>query len=73
MKAACLHEFNTPLKIDHVPVPQVQADEVLVKIGGAGACHSDLHLMSGHVPIPLPLTLGHENAGYVEEAGTKAG
>jgi propanol-preferring alcohol dehydrogenase len=46
---------------------------VLVRIGGAGACHSDLHLMhelpEGLVPWTLPFTLGHENAGWIEAVG----
>ena len=69
MKAARLHEFNATLKIEDVPVPDLKTGEVLVRIAGSGACHSDLHLMSGAMPIPLPITLGHENAGYVEEVG----
>ncbi len=46
--------------------------EVLVKIGGAGVCHSDLHVMeypAGILPYMLPFTLGHENAGWVEQVG----
>lgn len=46
--------------------------EVLVKIGGAGVCHSDLHVMeypAGALPYALPFTLGHENAGWVERVG----
>src|SRR5690606_32232660 len=47
--------------------------EVLIKVGGAGACHSDVHLMdefdAGVVPWNPPFTLGHENAGWVETLG----
>jgi len=46
--------------------------EVLVKVGGAGVCHSDLHIMEypdGLLPYALPFTLGHENAGWVERVG----
>lgn len=46
--------------------------EVLVKVGGAGVCHSDLHVMhapGGVLPYALPFTLGHENAGWVERVG----
>ena len=45
---------------------------MLVKVGGAGACHSDLHLLeipAGARPFTLPFTLGHENAGWVETMG----
>jgi alcohol dehydrogenase, propanol-preferring len=46
--------------------------EVLVRIGGAGVCHSDLHVLDypeGALPYALPFTLGHENAGWVERVG----
>jgi propanol-preferring alcohol dehydrogenase len=58
-----------------VPVPEPGPGEVLVKVGGAGACHSDLHLMeapAGTKDISLPFTLGHENAGWVEQMGPGA-
>jgi propanol-preferring alcohol dehydrogenase len=48
---------------------------VLVKVGGAGACHSDLHLLeapAGSMSMTLPFTLGHENAGWVETMGPGA-
>jgi len=73
MKAARLHALGQPLRIDTVPVPAVARDEVLLRIEGAGVCHSDLHIRSGEFPLPpgfdMPLTLGHENAGYVEAVG----
>ncbi len=56
-----------------VPQPDPGPGEVLVRIGGAGACHSDLHLMhdfvEGALPWGPPFTLGHENAGWVEALG----
>ena len=55
-----------------VEVPEPGPGEVLVKVGGAGACHSDLHVMewpAGFLPYELPFTLGHENAGWVEAVG----
>ncbi|MET9452810.1 NAD(P)-dependent alcohol dehydrogenase [Streptomyces cinerochromogenes] len=56
-----------------MPVPDPGPGQVLVKVGGAGACHSDLHVMEAPAPPPgftkLPLTLGHENAGWVESVG----
>jgi alcohol dehydrogenase, propanol-preferring len=48
---------------------------VLIKVGGAGACHSDLHLLElppGAGSFTLPFTLGHENAGWVEQMGPGA-
>src|SRR5438128_1668255 len=73
MRAARLHAFGEPLRIDEMAVPEVARDEVLIRIAGAGVCHSDLHIRTGEFPLPpgfeLPLTLGHENAGYVEAVG----
>jgi propanol-preferring alcohol dehydrogenase len=73
LRAARRHEIGKPLTIDEVPVPEVAGDEVLVRIAGAGVCHTDVHIRSGEFPIPpdaeWPLTLGHENAGFVEAVG----
>jgi propanol-preferring alcohol dehydrogenase len=73
MRAARLHELGKPLRIDEIDVPEVCGDEVLIRIGGAGVCHTDAHIRSGEFPLPpdfkFPLTLGHENAGFVEAIG----
>jgi alcohol dehydrogenase, propanol-preferring len=56
-------------------VPEPGPGEVLVRVGGAGACHSDLHLLevpAGTRSFALPFTLGHENAGWVEALGPGA-
>ena len=68
MRAARLHEYGEPFQIDDVPDPEPGPGEVLVRIGGAGVCHSDLHIAHGEVPGVLdgPTILGHENAGWVE-------
>src|SRR5512139_1675390 len=55
-----------------VDLREPPAGEVLVKVGGSGVCHSDLHVMEfpeGALPYALPFTLGHENAGWVERVG----
>lgn len=72
MKAARLHAYGQPLVIEDVPVPQPSPGEVVVKIGGAGFCHSDLHVIDGEIRIlpGLPITLGHENAGHVAALDT---
>ena len=76
MKAARLHAYGDErLQLDEVPDPQVQGPhEVIVRIGGAGVCRTDLHVMEGiwrGIQDPaLPYTLGHENAGWVEEVGS---
>ncbi len=56
-------------------MPEPGPGEVLVKVGGAGSCHSDLHLLelpAGARSFTLPFTLGHENAGWVEKMGPGA-
>lgn len=59
--------------LEEVPVPSPGPRDVVIKVGGAGACHSDLHLMhefeDGMVPWGPPFTLGHENAGWVIALG----
>jgi alcohol dehydrogenase, propanol-preferring len=72
MQAFQLVEWQQPPVLRDVPVPEPGPGEVLVKVGGAGACHSDLHLMewpAGTLPYELPFTLGHENAGWIEALG----
>ena len=80
MKAALLHQFdkslNGPdwLSYEDVPDPVMEEPtDVIVRIGGAGVCGTDLKLIEGlwcdHMRIELPIILGHENAGWVEEIG----
>ena len=73
MKAALLREYHEPLELIERPVPEVShPDDVLVRIGGAGVCATDLHAIEGLMEpagVTLPRVLGHENAGWVEEAG----
>jgi propanol-preferring alcohol dehydrogenase len=73
MKAARLHDQGSDFIIEDVPRPQPGPGEVLIRIAGAGVCHSDLHVKRGDVPaIRLPQTLGHENAGWIESFGPGA-
>ena len=72
MQAFQLVEWQQPPVLRDIPVPEPGPGEVLVKVGGAGACHSDLHVMGwpeGFLPYALPFTLGHENAGWIEALG----
>lgn len=73
MKAFRLMDWKRDGELVDVPQPTPGPGEVLVRIGGAGACHSDLHLMhdfeGGLLPWGPPFTLGHENAGWVEALG----
>ncbi len=73
MKALQLTRWGEPAQLRETSVPEVGPGQVLIKIGGAGACHSDLHLMEwpeGQLPWKLPFTLGHENAGWIEQVGS---
>lgn len=72
MLAARLVEAGKPLEVSEVPTPEVVEDQVLVKIAGAGVCHSDLHILDMAAGLALPLTLGHENTGYVARLGPEA-
>jgi alcohol dehydrogenase, propanol-preferring len=55
------------VEVRDVPVPEIGPDEVLVRVGGAGLCHSDIHVL--HAPGFPSITLGHETAGWVESMG----
>lgn len=57
------------IAIQEVPVPEIEADEVLVRVAGAGLCHSDIHVLRSPLSRPTALTLGHETAGVVAEVG----
>lgn len=73
MRAARLHEYGGELQVDDVAVPEPGDGGVLVRVAGSGACHSDLHFMDGQREFAaLPHTLGHENAGWVEQLGPGA-
>ncbi len=71
MKAAVVHTFGQPLKIEEVPVPEVTAGQVLVKVMASGVCHTDLHAADGDWPVrpSLPFIPGHEGVGYVAALG----
>jgi NAD+-dependent secondary alcohol dehydrogenase Adh1 len=74
MRAAVLPEYDASLSLEDVPPPEVQGpSDVIVRIGGAGLCRTDLHIIEGvwkeKVDVELPYILGHENAGWVEDVG----
>ena len=75
MKAAVFTEQNKPLQIQEVPLPEVQAGEILVKVVACGVCHTDLHYIDHGVPTfkKPPIILGHEASGIVESTGTSSG
>lgn len=70
MRAVQLVEVGKPLQNSVLSIPQVGGHDVLVKVKAAGICHSDVHYRAGKSPVyPLPMTLGHEVAGEVEQVG----
>jgi NAD+-dependent secondary alcohol dehydrogenase Adh1 len=73
MRAALLREYHRPLELVELPEPEPQrARDVVVRIGGAGVCATDLHAIDGLMePAGLhpPVVLGHENAGWVHAVG----
>ncbi len=70
MKAVRLVEIGKPLEDANVPIPEIGLSDVLIRVAAAGICHSDAHYRGGISKIDdLPLTLGHEVAGYVELVG----
>lgn len=74
MKAWRLKAYNEPIEYEDVAYPEIsEPTDVIVKIGGAGVCRTDLHLIEGvwkdALDTELPHTIGHENAGWVEEIG----
>ncbi|MGR8950031.1 MAG: alcohol dehydrogenase catalytic domain-containing protein, partial [Gammaproteobacteria bacterium] len=76
-RAAILHEMGTsrpyresqPIRIEEVELDPPGPGEVMVKVAAAGLCHSDLSVVNGSRPRPLPMALGHEAAGVVAEVG----
>ncbi len=75
MKAVRLHEYKKLPNIEEVAEPKITGPhDVIVRIGGAGLCRTDLHIIEGQWAeksgVTLPYTLGHENAGWVQEIGS---
>lgn len=67
--AAVLEGFGQPVSIRQLPVPEPGEGEMAVDVAYGGICGTDLHLQQGHLPIPTPLTLGHEGLGTVRRIG----
>ena len=75
MKVARLHEYHGSLALEELDEPQItDPHDVIVRIGGAGLCRTDLHIVEGQWAeksgVELPYVLGHENAGWVHEVGS---
>ena len=71
IQAAVLYETNAPFQIETLELEAPGAHEVLIRMGAAGICHSDYHLVTGHLERPLPIVPGHEGAGTVTEIGSE--
>jgi NAD+-dependent secondary alcohol dehydrogenase Adh1 len=74
VKAVRVHEYHVDPTIDDIPEPKITGPlDVIVKIGGAGVCRTDLHILEGQwadaMNPQLPYVIGHENAGWVHEVG----
>jgi propanol-preferring alcohol dehydrogenase len=74
MQSARIHNYGEPLIVEEIPRPSLRhGQQVIVKVGACGLCHSDLHLINGDwketIPLRLPIIPGHEIAGWVDEIG----
>ena len=75
MKAARLHAYHDALKLESIEEPTIDGPlDVIVRIGAAGLCRTDLHIQEGQwaekSEVALPYTPGHENAGWIHEIGS---
>jgi S-(hydroxymethyl)glutathione dehydrogenase/alcohol dehydrogenase len=68
-RAVLCREHNKPVLVETISVDAPGRGEVTVRLGACGVCHSDLSAVTGTIPLPLPLVLGHEGAGVVEAVG----
>src|ERR1700741_3557888 len=72
MRAVRLVEIGKPLEGADIPIPEIESSDVLIRVAAAGICHSDAHYRGGISKIDrLPLTLGHEVGGRVEQVGSE--
>ena len=69
MKAAILNDYQQPLSVEEVRIDPPGPGEVKVRVGATGVCHSDYHIIKGEWRYGVPMLLGHEAAGVVEELG----
>ena len=69
-QAAVLRKVGEPLQIETVDLLALKPDDVLIRMRASGLCHTDLEVMQGSLAYPLPIVLGHEGAGVVQEVGS---
>ena len=74
MRAARMYGYKQPLRLEEIPIPDIEPTQVLVKVGGAGMCRTDFQLIDGYfhsnLPLEFPVTPGHEIAGTVAAVGS---
>ena len=68
-RAAVLHRAGSPLTIERISVASPGPTDVLVRVRAAGLCHTDLEVIEGSLRYALPMILGHEASGIVQEIG----
>jgi propanol-preferring alcohol dehydrogenase len=74
MLAVRTHAAGEPLRLEELPVPVPRGTEVLIRVAGAGVCHTDLHIArTDRIRVDRPVTLGHEVAGWIAGMGADAG
>ncbi len=74
MLAVRTYAAGEPLRLEDVPVPTPRGTEVLIRVAGAGVCHTDLHIArTDRIRVERPVTLGHEVAGWIAGMGADAG
>jgi len=73
MLAVRLHSVGERLRLEEVPIPEPSGTQVRIRVAGCGVCRSDLHIVDGTQPrVELPVTLGHEVAGWIDAIGAEA-
>src|SRR5918994_4115430 len=74
MRAAVVHDFTQPLRMEDRPTPRPGPGQVLVKVEASGLCHTDIHAAHGDWPVKptLPFVPGHEGVGVVEAVRARA-
>ena len=70
MKAVIAPALNSPWEIREVPIPEPDANQVLIKVGASGLCYTDVHIIKGNIPTQFPRTLGHETVGEIVAIGS---
>ncbi|RVV99731.1 NAD(P)-dependent alcohol dehydrogenase [Mesobaculum littorinae] len=71
IQAAVARNHDAPLSLEEVELDEPRDNEILVRVVATGVCHTDMAVIAGQLPTPLPVVLGHEGAGVVEKVGAQ--